>query len=158
MKLFAIKECVERFHKEIPIRIFLKGISREQSLDFLQYYIEPLRNKTFYSKIPTDAAEKVPMSFKQRIKEYSDKAKTRADKANSLFLNILFSKHLPKLQIRTLMYLMDQNFPKDFLLKVFKRYPISFLEEFVEPFTKGYGNQFSTLLYLFENFILAQLF
>ena len=47
---------------------------------------------------------------------------------------------------------MDQNFPKDFLLKVFKRYPISFLEEFVEPFTKGYGNQFATLLYLFEEF------
>ena len=45
-----------------------------------------------------------------------------------------------------------QNFPKDFLLKVFKKYPISFLEEFIEPFTKGYGNQFATLLYLFEEF------
>ena len=52
VKLFAIKECVERFHKEIPIRIFLKGISREQSLDFLQYYIEPLRNKTFILRFP----------------------------------------------------------------------------------------------------------
>ena len=152
VKLFAIKECVERLHKEIPIRIFLKGISREQSLEFLHYHIEPLRNKIFYSKIPTDAAEKVPMSFKQRIKEYSANAKTRVDKANALFLNILFSKHLPKLEIRTLMYLMDQNFPKDFLLKVFKKYPISFLEEFIEPFTKGYGNQFATLLYLFEEF------
>ena len=152
VKLFAIKECVERLHREIPIRIFLKGISREQNIEFLQYYIKPLRNKIFYSKIPTDAAEKVPMSFKQRIKEYSDNAKTRVDKANALFLNILFSKHLPKLEIRTLMYLMDQNFPNDFLLKVFKKYPISFLEEFIEPFTKGYGNQFATLLYLFEEF------
>ena len=152
VKLFAIKECVERVHREIPIRIFLKGISREQDLEFLQYYIEPLRNELFYSKIPKDAAEKVPKSFKQRIKEYSNNAKTRVQKANALFLNILFSNHLPKLEIRTLMYLMDQNFPKDFLLKVFRKYPISFLEEFVEPFTKGYGNQFATLLYLFEEF------
>ena len=152
VKLFAIKECIERLHKEIPVKVFLKAISREQNLEFLRYYIEPLRNKTFYSKIPEDASEKVPKVFKQRIKDLSENAKTRTEKANALFLNILFSKNLPKLEIRTLMYLMDQDFPREFLVKVFKRYPISFLEEFTEPFMKGYGNQFRTLLYLFERF------
>ena len=130
----------------------MKAISREQNLKFLKYYIEPLRDKIFYSKIPKDASEKVPEVFKRRIKDYSENAKTRADKANALFLNILFSEYLPKQEIKTLMYLMDQDFPKDFLVKEFKKYPISFLEEFTEPFTKGYGNQFRTLLYLFEKF------
>ena len=152
VKLFAIQECSQRLHKEIPIKIVLKAILRENDFEILSYYIKALRNDHIYSRIPKNASAKIPKIFKERIKSYANKAKTRSAKANSLFLNLLFSDYLPVLETQTLMFLMDNEFPREFLVKVFTKYPSIHLENFTVPFTKGYGNQFSTLLYLFENF------
>ena len=152
VKLFAIQECSQRLYKDIPIKIVLKAILRENDFEILSYYIKALRNEHLYSRIPENAPAKVPKSYKEKIKNYANEAKTRSAKANALFLNLLFSDYLPVLETQTLMFLMDNEFPREFLVKVFTKYPSIHLENFTVPFTKGYGNQFSTLLYLFEKF------
>ncbi len=151
VKLYAIQQCLQR-HKKIPIKVLLGSIFAEKDFQFLDYYIKVLRNKNFYKRIPKNAVIKVSKVFKKRIKIFADKAKTRKAKANALFLNILFSDYMPPLEIQTLMFLMDNEYPREFLVKVFAQYPSRYLEKFSVPFTKGYGNQFGTLLYLFEKF------
>ena len=141
-----------RLYKNIPIKIVLNAILRENDLEILSYYIKALCNEHLYSLIPDNASTKIPKSYKEKIKNYANEAKTRRAKANALFLNLLFSDYMPALETQTLMFLMDNEFPREFLVKVFTKYPSIHLEKFAVPFTKGYGNQFSTLLFLFEKF------
>ena len=152
VKLFSIQEYSQRLYKDIPIKILLQAIFRENDFEILSYYIKALRNEHLYSRIPGNASAKVPKRYKEKIKNYANEAKNQSAKANALFLNLLFSDYLPVLETQTLMFLMDNEFPREFLLKVFTKYPSIHLEKFTVPFIKGYGNQFSTLLYLFEKF------
>ncbi|MBT3785720.1 hypothetical protein HOF92_12145 [bacterium] len=152
VKLFAMEKMGADLKERIPLRVLLKGVSAERDNFFLVQYVQLLKTPHFYKKIPKDASEKVPPVFHKHLKIMAQSASSRSEKANALFLNLLFSDYLPELQTRTLMYFLDGEYPLDFLFKVFKAYPSSYLESFIEPFEKGYGSQFKKLLLLFEEF------
>ena len=149
VRLFSLRQIQTRLKEKIPLRALLKGISRERHEFLIEIYVQLLSSSYFYQKIPSDAAKKLPESFRKFLKQLAQDAATRPQKARALFLNILLSDFQPVLEIRTLMYCMDHEYPSTFLHRVFQLYPQTYLESFIEPFEKGFGNQFLTLLELF---------
>ena len=152
VKLFALHKLRSHKVSSKVIDAIIKALMSERDEQILRQFVNFLKSDLVYKSLPINLNELSPELFKIRIKRMSNDAQNLEQKSIALFLNLLFSRYLPPLNTSTVMYCMDQNFPEDFLIKVFTKYPQTYLEEFIIPFKKGYGNNFLTLLNTFENF------
>lgn len=153
VKLFALHNIDSQISIQPSQTLLIDGLMQEQDKTILHHYVKILKQESTFNLIRSDVSERSTEDFEARMRRLALSAQSLSEKADALFINTVFTNYLiPDLDTRILMYCMDHSFARNFLLKVFTNYPQTQLEKFIIPFEKGYGNQFLTLLFLFENF------
>jgi len=79
----------------------------------------------------------------------------RAQKAQELYLDYLIRRDYRKPEVRTIMYCMDQGFPKSFIFELFEKKP-ELVSSFIPPFTLGYGSHTPLLFELLQKYKNSQ--
>lgn len=152
IKLFALHNLRNQKASTKAIDAVVKALMSERDYEITRRFVNYLSSHIIFESLPKNIKELAPELFKIRIRKMATNAQNYEQKSTALFLNVVFSNHLPSIDASTLMYCIDRDFPEAFLVKVFSRYPQTYLEKFIVPFKEGYGSHFLTLLKIFEKF------
>lgn len=145
-----VLQCLARRTDVTPLKIVLKAYVFEKREQLLQHYIRLLVSDRFvkaalrYNKYPKSVIKRITLSI--------NAARTMYEKAQVLFLAVMFTKERPKFEIPVVIHQMEQGYSVAYLVKLFQSYPEKWVEEFTIPFKEGYGDQHAKLLTIFSHF------
>jgi hypothetical protein len=150
-RLLALEMMGKIPKKPLPILPLIHGLHKENDPFFLARFARILKKPLWYAILQKQHL-KISTGFSKALKSLYKRAKNRHEKAVIFFFSLVFTKTKPEPEIPVLMTLIDEHYPIDFLVKTFKGYTADSIETFAEPFQKGYGKEFKTLLTLFSHF------
>ncbi len=137
--------------KEIaPVKFVLRAFLREENSELVKGFISLLKAKRYVKA--SLKLKKVPRSLKIRIHKLVEKARTKEEHAQALFLAVMFTKMRPSINIPLIIYQLDEAYAIAYFVKLFRAYPSSIIEEFTVPFREGYGDKHRELLQIFIRF------
>ena len=145
-----VLQCLARRTDITPLKLVLKAYVFEKREQLLQHYIRLLISDRFV-KVAL-RYKKYPKSVVRRITISVNAARTMYQKAQVLFLAVMFTKERPTFEIPVVIHQMEQGYSLSYLVKLFKSYPEKWVEEFTVPFKEGYGDQHAKLLTIFSHF------
>jgi len=144
---------MEKIPKEpLPILPLIRALESENHPFFLARFARVLKKPLWYGALQKESRRKTSKSFSESLIKLHKTANDRHKKAVLFFFSLALTKIRPEPEIPVLMTLIDEHYPIEFLIKTFKQYPPDLIETFAEPFEKGYGNKFDTLVKLFSHF------
>lgn len=149
LRWFVLAQLRTRPH-ESPVKFVLRGFLRERRLDLVQSYVQLLKTERFIRA--AERIEKIPGSLEKRIRAYARAARTPDQRAQALFLAIMFTEHRPEVDLPLLVHSIDMDFAFPYLLRLFKAYPPRWIEAFARPLKMGFGDRHELLMELFTHF------
>jgi hypothetical protein len=127
----------------------IDALEKEKNADLYPVYAGILQQPHYFSGFSAKSSAKLGGALEMAFKG----AESQENKGALLFLSFAFSDFRPEMvETPVIISLIDNNYPFDFILSVFKHYPLSLIEEFTVPFKEGYGDKFEVLLALFARF------
>ncbi len=145
-----VLQYLSRKTEVTPLRTVLKAYVHEKKEHLLPYFMSLLVTERFVK-----AAAKYksyPRSVVLRIKRSIRAAQRMDEKAQALFLAVMFTDARPSFEIPVVIYQLEQGYAISYLIRLFRTYPAKWVEEFTVPFREGYGDQHEKLLRIFEHF------
>ena len=149
LRAFTLQYLKEKT-KIAPVKFVLRAFLRERNEELLDGYVDLLKTKRFVKAALK--LRKIPRSLQSRIHKLNERATSKKEKAQALFLSVMFTEDRPEAEVPIVLYQLDEGYAQTYLIKLFKAYPPKLVEEFTIPFREGYGDKQRELLRIFIHF------